>query len=75
MKFEKIIGKRIILYTKKNFRFQGEVKDFDGQFLEIFDELKQKPKMINVNEITEFEVDQPKSTQTKDNDNDDGYRK
>lgn len=56
MKFEKIIGKRVILYTKKNFRFQGEVKDYDGQFLEIFDELKKKPKMININEITELEL-------------------
>jgi hypothetical protein len=59
MKFEKIIGKKIILYTKKNFRFQGEVKDFDGQFIEIFDELKNKPKMININEITEYEIDEP----------------
>lgn len=57
MKFEKLIGKRIILYTKKNFRFQGEVKDFDGQFIEIFDELKKKPKMINIQEITEYEID------------------
>jgi hypothetical protein len=56
MKFEKLIGKKITLYTKKNFRFQGEVKDYDGQFLEIFDELKRKPKMININEITEFEI-------------------
>jgi len=57
MKFEKTIGKKIILYTKKNFRFQGEVKDFDGQFIEIFDELKKRPKMININEITEFEIE------------------
>ena len=56
MKFEKLIGKRIILYTKKNFRFQGVVKDWDGKFVEIFDELKKKPKMINIDEITEFEV-------------------
>lgn len=56
MKFEKIIGKRIILYTKKNFRFQGVIKDWDGKFVEIFDELKKKPKMISVDEITELEV-------------------
>lgn len=58
MKFEKLIGKKIILYTKKNFRFQGEVKDYDGTFIEIFDELKKKPKMINVSEITEYEVNE-----------------
>ena len=57
MKFEKLIGRRVIIFTKKNFRFTGEVKDFDGQFLEIFDELKKKPKMINITEITEYEVD------------------
>jgi hypothetical protein len=60
MKFEKLVGKRIILYTKKNFRFQGVVQDFDGKFLEIFDELKKKPKMINIDEITELEVDENK---------------
>jgi hypothetical protein len=57
MKFEQLIGHRIILYTKKNFRFKGKVKDYDGKFIEIFDEVKKKPKMINVNEITEFELE------------------
>lgn len=58
MKLEKTIGKRIILFTKKNFRFQGEVKDFDGRFLEIFDEIKNKPKMINIDEIAEYEIEE-----------------
>jgi small nuclear ribonucleoprotein (snRNP)-like protein len=58
MKLEKLIGKRIILFTKKNYRFQGEVKDFDGTFLEIFDDIKQKSKMIHVDNIVEFEVDE-----------------
>jgi len=57
MKFEKLIGKKVTLYTRKNFRFSGKIQDFDGQFLEIFDELKQKPKMINITEITEYELD------------------
>lgn len=56
MKFDKIIGQKIVLYTKKNFRFQGVVKDFDGTFVEIYDELKRRPKMINLAEITEYEV-------------------
>lgn len=56
MKLEKTIGRRIILFTKKNFRFQGEVKDFDGRFLEILDEVKNKSKMINVDEIAEYEI-------------------
>jgi len=58
MKLDKLIGKRIILFTKKNYRFQGEVKDFDGKFLEIFDDIKQKAKFINIDEIVEFEVDE-----------------
>ena len=57
MKLDRLIGKRIILFTKKNYRFQGEVKDFDGKFLEIFDDIKQKSKMIHVDNIVEFEID------------------
>ena len=56
MKLENLKGKRIILFTKKNFRFQGQVKDFDGRFIEILDEVKNKPKMINVDEIAEYEI-------------------
>lgn len=58
MKLDKLIGKRIILFTKKNYRFQGEVIDFDGKFLEIFDDIKKKSKMIHVDNILEFEVDE-----------------
>jgi hypothetical protein len=58
MKLDKLIGKKIILFTKKNYRFQGEVRDFDGKFLEIFDDIKQKNKSINIDEIVEFEVDE-----------------
>jgi len=57
MKLEKLIGKKIILFTKRNFRFQGEVKDFDGTFLEIFDDVKQKLRMIHRDNILEFEVE------------------
>ena len=57
MKLDNLIGKRIVIYTKKNYRFQGEVKDFDGKFLEIFDEVKQKSKMIHIDNILEFEVE------------------
>ena len=56
MKFEKLVGRSVILFTKKNFRFQGEIKDYDGKFIEIFDEIKKKPKMINIDEILEVEI-------------------
>jgi small nuclear ribonucleoprotein (snRNP)-like protein len=58
MKLDKLIGKRIILFTKKNFRFQGEVKDFDGAFIELFDDVKQTIKMIHIDNIAEFEVEE-----------------
>ena len=58
MKLDRLIGKRIILFTKKNYRFQGEVKDFDGKFVEIFDDIKHKSKMIHIDNILEFEIDE-----------------
>ena len=57
MKFEKLIGKRITLFTRKNYRFQGKVTDYDGKFLEIFDDVRKKPKNIHVDNIVEFEVE------------------
>jgi len=78
MKLDRLIGKRIILFTKKNYRFQGEVKDWDGTFLEIFDDIKQKSKMIHVDNIVEFEIDdndtkqrqqRPKNIKEGDNSN------
>lgn len=57
MKFDKLIGKRIVLFTRKNYRFQGKITDFDGTFLELFDEVRQKPRNINIDNIAEFEVD------------------
>jgi small nuclear ribonucleoprotein (snRNP)-like protein len=67
MKLDRLIGKRIILFTKKNYRFQGEVKDFDGKFVEIFDDIKQKSKMIHVDNIVEFEVDDAYVNQRQQN--------
>jgi small nuclear ribonucleoprotein (snRNP)-like protein len=56
-KMRSLIGRKVILYTKKGFRFEGEVKDFDGKFLDIFDKIKGKSKMINIDEIIEIEKD------------------
>jgi len=53
---EKLIGKRVVLFTKKSFRCEGEVKDYDGRFLEIFDDIKKKPKLIHIDEIIEIEL-------------------
>jgi small nuclear ribonucleoprotein (snRNP)-like protein len=56
-KMKNLIGKKVILYTKKGFRFEGQVIDFDGKFLDIFDQIKGKSKMINIDEIIEIEKD------------------
>lgn len=52
-----LIGKKVVVYTKKGFRFGGDVQDFDGKFLDIFDEVRKKSKMINIDEIVEIEKD------------------
>jgi small nuclear ribonucleoprotein (snRNP)-like protein len=56
-KMRSLIGKRVIIYTKKGFRFEGLISDFDGKFLDIFDKIKNKSKMINIDEIIEIEKD------------------
>jgi small nuclear ribonucleoprotein (snRNP)-like protein len=56
-KMRSLIGKKVVLYTKKGFRFEGTVSDFDGKFLEVADRIKGKSKMINIDEIIEIEKD------------------
>ncbi len=53
---ERLIGKRVILFTKKSFRFEGEVMSYDGRFLEILDEIKKKSKLIHIDEVMEIEI-------------------
>jgi len=55
-RMERLINKNVILFTRNKFRFQGLVQGYDGKFIEIFDEIKQKPKLISVDEIIEVEV-------------------
>ena len=55
-KLEKLIGKQVIAFTKNGFRFSGNVQDFDGRFLEIFDDIKHKRKMLAIDEIAEIEI-------------------
>ena len=56
MKIENLVGKKVILFTRRNFRFQGTVNDVDEKFIEIFDEIKQKSKIISLDEIAEIEL-------------------
>jgi len=55
-RMEGLVDKRVILFTKNRFRFQGKVKGYDGRFIEIYDEIKKKPKIVNVDEIMEVEI-------------------
>lgn len=63
-KFEGLVGKRVSLYMKPNpltgkqFNFEGDVKDFDGKFLELFDIKRNKLRMVSVSEITEIEIEE-----------------
>lgn len=55
-RIERLVKKNVILFTKDRFRFQGQVKGYDGKFIEIYDEIKKKPKIVNVDEIIEIEI-------------------
>jgi hypothetical protein len=56
MKIENLISKKVILFTKRNFRFQGTINDVDAKFIEIFDDIKKKSKIIAIEEIAEIEL-------------------
>jgi small nuclear ribonucleoprotein (snRNP)-like protein len=53
---DKIINKKIVLFTKDNFRFSGKVQNFDGTFIELFDEVRKKIRFVNVSQINEIEI-------------------
>ena len=55
-RIEGLINKNVVIFTKNRFRFQGKVNGYDGKFIEIKDEIKNKPKLVNVDEIIEIEV-------------------
>lgn len=49
-------GKNVIIYTKNNFRIEGKIKECDEKFVEIFDNIKNRFKIVNVDNISEVEV-------------------
>jgi sRNA-binding regulator protein Hfq len=54
----KLKGKNVTIFTKNNFRFQGVVNSCDKNFIELFENTKQKIKMIAIEQITEIEVNE-----------------
>lgn len=54
--FSKYKGKKILMFTKNNFRVEGKMTECDDKFIEIFDDVKKKYKLFNVDSISEIEV-------------------
>lgn len=52
------IGKRITIYTKRQgFRYSGMVLECDETFIKIRDLIKDKEKLIALDEISEMEIE------------------
>lgn len=54
--YHKLKGLKIRLFTKKDFRVEGIVKEVGSKFLEIHDEVRNTDKFINLDNIGEIEV-------------------
>lgn len=51
----KLVGRRVTVFNRKNYRFTGKVTHVDSEFLELFDEVKSKTKIIKISEVSEIE--------------------
>jgi len=49
-------GKDIKIFLKNNFRYAGKLKDCDDKYLELFDYVSNKYKIIEVDQIRDCEV-------------------
>ncbi len=50
------LGKDVVIFLKNDFRFAGKLKDCDDKYLELFDYVSKKFKIININQIRDMEV-------------------
>jgi predicted RNA-binding protein len=48
--------KTVVIFLDNGFRYECQVIDCDDEFVKIFDLVKQKEKLINLNQITEVNV-------------------
>lgn len=55
-KIEELSGKRIKIFTKKNFIFKGIVDGVYDGFVEINDEVSKSKRLIHLSNISELEV-------------------
>lgn len=53
MNFDKLLNRNVILFTKKDFRYEGEIRAVDEDSIEIYDIVKKKLKQIKKDEISE----------------------
>ena len=51
------IGKDVKIFLKNNFRFAGKLKDCDDKWVELFDYVSKKFKIIEVHQIRDCEVE------------------
>lgn len=56
MEHKKLIGRRIRLYTKKDFTFCGEVLDEDDTHFWIYDEHKQREMLLEKSWCSEIVI-------------------
>lgn len=65
---KELIQKNVKIFLKNKFVFQGKVLSQDTQFLEIFDEISQKSRIISLSEISNIEVTNEKKMEVIEND-------
>jgi len=50
------LGKNVLIFLKNNFRYEGKLKESDGEFLEIKDKKTNNFQIILISEIKQIEV-------------------
>lgn len=55
-RFSKFKGKRVLIFTKNGFRIAGKMTECDDKFVEVFDEIKGKFKIVSIDNISEVEA-------------------
>ena len=56
-KLHTAVGKKVLVITKINFRYYGELKEVGEHYITIADEKSKRNKLILIKKIEEFEYD------------------
>lgn len=49
-------GKRVIIFLKNGFKYQGIIQGADNTWLELFEQTISRVKIIKIDEIADFEI-------------------